>query len=74
MNMVMVYRTFSIAEAQVVAGRLEVAGLHPQVLNEIAAVSIDGYSQAAGGVQVEVPREEAADARALITDSETSSS
>jgi hypothetical protein len=68
--MVMVYRTFNIAEAQVVASRLEVAGMHPQVLNDIASVSIDGYTQATGGVQVEVPDEEADDARQLILDSE----
>jgi hypothetical protein len=70
MELVTVYRTFSIAEAQVVRSRLEAAEMHPTVANEYAAVSIDGYSQAAGGVIVQVPEEEAGPARELITDSE----
>ncbi len=70
MNLVTVYRTFSLAEAQVVRSRLEAAELHPVVTNEIAAVSIDGYSQAAGGVLVQVTEDEAVAARELIEDSE----
>ncbi len=70
--MVTVYRTFNIAEAQVVRSRLEAAELHPEVINEIASVSIDGYTQATGGVQVQVPDEEAEAARLLINESEQS--
>jgi hypothetical protein len=70
MNLVTVYQTFSIGEAQVVRSRLEAAGLHPEVANEIAAVSIDGYTQAAGGVKVQVPDDEAEGARELISDCE----
>jgi hypothetical protein len=66
MNLITVYRTFSIAEAQVVRSRLDAAGLHPEIANEVAAVSIDGYTQAAGGVQVQMPEEEAQAARELI--------
>jgi hypothetical protein len=70
MNLVTVYQTFSIAEAQMVRSALEAAAFHPEVANEIAAVSIDGYTQAAGGVQVQVPEDEVESARALISDSE----
>jgi hypothetical protein len=70
MNLVTVYQTFSIGEAQVVRSALEAAALHPEVANEIAAVSIDGYTQAAGGVKVQVPEDEVESARALISDSE----
>jgi hypothetical protein len=70
MKMITVYRTFSIAEAQVVRSRLEAAGFHPEVANEIASVSIDGYTQAAGGVQIQMPEPEAVAARQLIDDSQ----
>ncbi len=68
MNLVTVYRSFSIAEAQLVRSRLDAAAMHPTVSNEYAAVAMDGYSQAVGGVLVQVPEEEAEAARQLITD------
>ena len=68
MNLVTVYRSFSIAEAQLVRSRLEAAEMHPIVANEYAAVAMDGYSQAVGGVLVQVPEDEAEGARVLITD------
>ena len=72
MNLVTVYRTFNIAEAQVVRGRLEAAEMHPVVANELSSVSIDGYTLAAGGVLVQVPQEEGEGARQLIEASEKS--
>jgi hypothetical protein len=66
MNLITVYRSFSMAEAQVVRSRLEAAALHAEVTHEIAAASIDGYTQAVGGVRVQVPENEAAAARELI--------
>jgi len=70
MDFVTVYRTFNLAEAQVVRSRLEAAEMHPSVVNDNAAVSLDGYTLAAGGVFIEVPEAEAASARELIEDSE----
>jgi hypothetical protein len=49
-------------EAQLVRSRLEVAGFHPFVIGELAALSMEGYSQAIGGIRVQVPEPEAADA------------
>ncbi len=66
MELVTVYRTFSPADAQLVRSRLEAAELHPEVVNELSALGMDGYSMAAGGILVKVPAEEAADARELI--------
>jgi len=66
MTLVTVYRTLSIADAQLVRSRLEASDLHPSVLHEIASVSLDGYSQAAGGICVQVPDGEAVAARELI--------
>jgi hypothetical protein len=72
MNLVTVYRSFSIAEAQLVRSRLEAAEMHPTVANEYAAVAMDGYSQAVGGVLVQVPEDEAEAARELIIDGQNS--
>jgi len=66
MNLTTVSRAFSPAEAQLTRARLEAAGFHAVVMNELSSLSIGGYSQAAGGVLVQVPEEEAADARELL--------
>ncbi len=67
MKLVTVYMAFSPADAALVRSRLDAAQFHPFVANETAALSLDGYSMAAGGILVQVPEDEAADARALIT-------
>lgn len=66
MALVTVYRAFSSADAHLVRSRLEVSDLHAVVSNETAALSMDGYSMAAGGILVQVPAEEADAARELI--------
>ena len=64
--MVTVYRSFNPVEAEVIRSRLEAAEFHPVITHGLSALSIDGYSLAAGGILVQVPDEEAADARLLI--------
>jgi len=66
MQLVTVFRAFSPAEAQLVRSRLEAAEFHPVVSHELSALSMDGYSMAAGGILVQVPEPEAEEARALI--------
>ncbi len=66
MSLVTVYRAFSPADAQLVRSRLEAAELHPEVANELSALGMDGYSMAAGGILVQVPPEEADQAREII--------
>ena len=66
MELVTVLRTFSSAEAQVVRSRLEAAGFLAHVDHELAALSIDGYALAAGGIKVRVPESQAAEATALL--------
>ena len=66
MQLVTVFQAFSSAEAQLVRARLEAANFHAVVTNELSSLSMDGYSMAAGGVLVQVPEIEAADARELI--------
>ena len=66
MELVTVFRSFSPAEAQLIRSRLDAADIPAEVMNELAALSMDGYSMAAGGVLVQVPENYAAEARALI--------
>ena len=63
MDPVVVFRTFDLAEAQLVRGRLEEAGLDADVMHENSAANLD---IAGGGVRVVVPDEQAEEARALI--------
>jgi hypothetical protein len=66
MEMVTVFTTFSPGEAQLVRSRLAAAGFIAEVAHELSALSMDGYSMAAGGVRVQVPADQAEEARALI--------
>ena len=66
MQLVTIFRTFSPAEAQLIRSRLDAANIPAEVVNELAALSMDGYSMATGGVRVQVPDDFAAEARALL--------
>jgi hypothetical protein len=63
MEPVVVFRTFDLAEAQVVRSRLQGAGLTADVEHENSAANFD---VAGGGVRVVVPAEQVNDARALL--------
>jgi len=67
MQLVTIFKAFSPAEAQLVHSRLEAADFHPFVSDELSALSIDGYSLAVGGIRVQVPETEAADAREFLS-------
>ena len=56
MDFVTVFTAFNPAEAQLVRSRLEAAGFHPFVTNELSALSMDGYALAAGGILVRCPK------------------
>ena len=66
MNLVTVYTAFNPADAQLVKSRLEAAEFHPEVTHELSALSMDGYALAVGGIKVQVPDDEAADAREFL--------
>ncbi len=70
MELLTVFTAFNPAEAQLVQSRLDAAGFHPAVKNEISALSMEGYALAAGGIQVQVPAEEATEARDFLNSSE----
>lgn len=70
MELITIFTAFNPAEAQLVRSRLDAAEFHPVVKNEISALSLDGYALAAGGIQVQVPENEAAEAREFLNSSE----
>jgi hypothetical protein len=67
MGLVTVFNTFNPGEAQLIRSMLDAASLHPFVKHELSSLSMDGYAMASGGIEVQVPDEEAAMARELIT-------
>ena len=66
MKLVTVFTAFNPADAQLVRSRLDAAGFHAVVKNELSALSMDGYALAAGGILVQVPDDEAADAKEFL--------
>jgi hypothetical protein len=66
MNLVTIFKAFSSADAELTRARLEVAGFHPVIMGELAALSMEGYSVATGGIRVQVLEDEAAEARAFL--------
>ena len=69
MDFATVFTALSPADAQLVRSRLEAAGFHPFVADEMAALSMDGYALAAGGIRVQVPESEAAEAKEFLESS-----
>jgi len=61
-----IYKALNPADAQLVYSRLEAAGFHPFVADEAAALGTEGYALAIGGIRVQVPQSEAADAREFL--------
>lgn len=66
MSLVTVSRLFNPADAHLVRSRLEAAGFHAVVTNELSALSLDGYALAAGGILVQVPEEEADEVKQFL--------
>ena len=69
MELVTITKQFNSADAQLVRSRLEAAGFHPFVADELSALSVEGYSLAAGGIRVQVPETEAEEARQFLENS-----
>jgi hypothetical protein len=70
MNPVTVFRSFNPAEADVVRSRLEAAEFLVTLAHDQAALGLEGGPLAAGGILVQVPEEEAEEARALLASAE----
>ena len=70
MKLVTVFSAFNPAEAQVIRGRLEAAGFHVVLTNELNAMMLPLYSTV-GAILVQVPEDEAEDAKTLLAAGET---
>ncbi len=66
MDFSVIFTALNPAEAQLVRSRLEAAGFHPFVANENSALGTEGYALAVGGIRVQVPSAEAAEAREFL--------
>jgi hypothetical protein len=71
MKLITVQTAFNPADAQLVNSRLQAAGFHSVVMGEMAALSMDGYAITAGGIRVQVPEAEVADALLLLNGEES---
>jgi hypothetical protein len=69
MNLVTISTAFNPADAHLTRSRLEAAGFHVIVMNELSALSMDGYALAVGGIRVQVPEGEAAEAKEFLESS-----
>ena len=62
MTNVTIHTSFNLAEAQLIRSRLEAAGFHAFLADEASALWAGGYVMAMGGIRIQVPDTEAADA------------
>lgn len=65
MKLITLCTSFNLAEAELTRCRLEAAGFHPFIANEMAAGWIGGSSTATL-LRIEVPEEELADAKEFL--------
>jgi hypothetical protein len=66
MEFITVYRAFNPADAELVRSRLEANEFLVNMKNENAALSMDGYAMAVGGILVQVPEDQVENARRLL--------
>ena len=57
MDRVTVFTAFNPAEAQIVCSRFQTAGFDASVEGEAAALNMESYSLATGGIRVQVPED-----------------
>ena len=74
MDRVTVFTAFNPVQAQIVSARLQTVGLDATVEGEAAALSMEGYSLATGGIRVQVPSTQEDEARRLIESDEENES
>ena len=66
MSLATIFKAFNPMDAQLVRAQLEAAGFQALVADELAALSMEGYALANGGIRVQVPAEEVEEARAFL--------
>ncbi len=66
MTLITIATSFNPADAGLTASRLDAAGFHPEIKGELAALSMEGYALSSGGIEIQVPDAEAADAKEFL--------
>jgi len=66
MDFITISKIFNPSDAQLIRARLEAAGFHPELTNEIVAESFGGVAIGSSGIRVQVPEAEAADAKEFL--------
>ncbi len=66
MNLVTIANVLNPAEAGLICSRLESADFHPFMPDQFSAVNTDGYTLAIGGIRIQVPENEAAEAKEFL--------
>ena len=66
MDFVTIRRCLNPAEASLIACQLQSAGMDAFVRDEAAAFATEGYSLTVGGIRVQVPADQVADAELLL--------
>ena len=66
MKNITIATSFNLADAGLVCARLEAAGFHPFMGNEMASSWLGGTMSTATQLRIEVPENEAADAKEFL--------
>jgi hypothetical protein len=66
MNFVTIFKAVSAAQVQVVRSRLEAADFHPFVPDDFSAFGSDPLALGSGGIRIQVPEAEAAEAKEFL--------
>lgn len=66
MQLVTVFNTFSSTDADLVSSRLSAAGFNPTILHGSAAANVVPFTLGKNGIEVQVPDDEADDAREFL--------
>ena len=66
MKLVTAYKAFTSIDAQMMRSRLEIAGFHPFVADELTALGAECGAMGIGGIRVQVPESEFAEVREFI--------
>lgn len=74
MNFVTVGKFFNVAQAELIAGRMEAAGFTVLRHGLESALGCDGGPLAVGGIRLQVPEDQAETAKELVRDLENSPS
>ncbi|MFN7138909.1 MAG: putative signal transducing protein [Limisphaerales bacterium] len=65
MDFVTIYKTLNSADADLVRAQLEAAGFQAEIATEFATLELAAPTTA-GGIRIQVPEDQAADAKALL--------